>query len=125
MKGMLIMTIKETRKTEGLCLYCGGKIDREGPHCKSCNDKYNEWKRNHTQYYHIVGKCTNCGKEVNRDGWLCRECANKANAHGRERNAYRRANNLCVQCCSPTDGHSQCRDCLDKLADRRNKKRMG
>ncbi len=116
------MTVREIRKIEGSCLYCGGVLDREGCHCKSCNDKYNEWKRNHACRYHEEGKCTNCGKELDRNGWLCRKCSNKANAHGRERNAYRRANNLCVQCGKPSNGYSQCRECLDKLADRRNKK---
>ena len=117
------MTIKEIRKTEGLCLYCGGTIDREGCHCKSCNERYNEWKRNYIQQCHSDGKCTNCGKELDRDGWLCRKCSNKANTHARERSEYRRANNLCVQCGKPSNGYSQCRECLDKLADRRNKKR--
>ena len=117
------MTVREIRKIEGSCLYCGGEMDREGIHCKSCNEKYNGWKRDHNQQYHAEGKCTNCGKELDKDGWLCKECSKKANAHGRERNAYRRANNLCVQCGQPTDGvHSQCRKCLDMLADRRNKK---
>ncbi len=118
------MTVRKARKAEGICLYCGGVIDREGCHCSACNNRYNEWKKDHGIKYHEEGKCTNCGKDVDTNGWLCRECANKANAHGRERNAYRRANSLCVQCGESTDGHSQCRRCLDMLADRRNKKRL-
>lgn len=117
------MTIKETRKLQNTCLYCGGTLDREGIHCTTCNDRYNEWKRDHATKYHTEGKCTNCGKGLDIDSWLCRDCANKANTHGRERNAWRRANGLCVQCGKPTEGYSQCRRCLDMLTDRRNRKK--
>ena len=119
------MTIRKIRKEENVCLYCGNTLDRDGINCSICNEQYNEWKRDYVNKCHEEGKCSNCGNALDRQGWLCKKCVNKANAHARERNAFRRENGLCVQCAKPTEGYSQCRECLDKLADRRNKNKGG
>jgi hypothetical protein len=120
--------LKQTRKENNLCVYCGKSMDRKGIYCISCNDRWNNFKfNNYTLKLHNENKCTDCGKILDREGWFCLECAAKLRIRGKELATYRRENNLCVQCGIPVIGYRYCQKCRDarmeKYYTKKNKAR--
>lgn len=115
--------LRKTRKEIGLCVQCGAKLDREGIMCIRCNRMNNSSKIAIVKELHVEGKCSTCRKPLDRGGWFCKECASKLKLRARNRSAERRERGLCVQCGNPSDGYSQCRSCLDKLKERRSRKK--
>lgn len=113
------------RRIQGLCAYCGGKMDREGYLCSKCNDQSNEWKHNRVLELHNNSKCVNCSQNLDREGWFCKECAAKLNSHSKVRNAFRRANGLCIQCGSPSEGYYYCIRCRNLKNERYWVKKLG
>jgi predicted amidophosphoribosyltransferase len=106
-----------------LCEYCGTPLDREGANCIICNKRMNTWKRIRCLKLHEEGKCTSCSVSLDREGWFCKKCVESLRLLSKRRSDERRKNGPCVQCGKPSDGYSQCRECLDKLKERRRKKR--
>lgn len=121
------MRIKEKRQLDGLCVYCGGEMDREGYLCSKCNELHRDWKHDRVIRLHEQGRCTSCGKPLDREGWFCSKCAEKLNSRSKIRNAFRRANRLCIQCGKPLeDGYkyNYCIRCRNMRSDRYYKKKF-
>lgn len=115
---------RKLRKINGLCVYCGKKLDRKGSHCIDCNDLYNTWKRLGKLEKHEDGKCVNCYQVMDREGWFCKVCVKKLRDWARIRVAERRENGLCPQCGEKSEEYIYCRRCLDQLKERRAKKKI-
>jgi predicted amidophosphoribosyltransferase len=120
-------SLKEWRKSLGLCVYCGELLDRDGVYCSSCNEKWNKWKHERLKRIHSENKCSTCGKPLDRKGWFCSECVKKLNNRAKERNAERRMLGFCVQCGEPSWPYVYCQKCRNARMDRyrRKKKRVG
>lgn len=113
------MSIREERKENGLCEYCGKPLDRIGIQCIECNDKWSKYKfENYTLTKHYQKLCTDCGKTLDRDGWFCKSCVNKLRLRGKDLADYRRQHGLCVQCGTPADGYSYCQKHRDERMER-------
>lgn len=106
--------LKNIRKENGLCTYCGKELDRKGYCCIKCNAMYNRWKMLTKNKLHEEDKCINCSKDMDRVGWFCVKCTSNIKMWGRMRCAYRRLNSLCVGCGIDVDSGSYCRKCLDR-----------
>lgn len=115
--------LKDQRRKNNLCAYCGGPMDREGYYCTKCNDLNNFMKYVCVEQYHEDGICTTCRKPMDRVGWLCSECLSKLNNRAKIRSAERRSLGLCVQCGQPSQGFRYCQRCRDQRMDRYNKKK--
>ena len=118
MNWSVVNRLKAKRKAEGVCIYCGGKLDTEYLYCSKCNEKVNKMQNNWILEKHNKGYCANCNKILDREGWFCIDCANDLKLKARIRNAERKANGLCIQCGRPTDGKTYCQRCLDMRMDR-------
>jgi predicted amidophosphoribosyltransferase len=112
-------SIREIRKANGQCGYCGTPLDRKGILCISCNTRWNEYKfTNYSLSKHNDGKCTYCGLDLDRGGWFCSICVTKVRLRGKKLADFRRANSLCVQCGVHVDGYSYCQKHRDERMNR-------
>lgn len=113
------MSIKDERKANGLCEYCGKPLDRKGIQCIECNKYWTNYKyKNYTLVKHNEGRCTDCGKPLDREGWFCKKCVNRLRLRGKALADHRRKNGLCVQCGVPSDGYSYCQKHRDERMER-------
>lgn len=111
--------LRTRRKEQGLCVYCGGELDKEGIYCSECTGKTNKMKHDWVLERHNKGYCVNCNNLMDREnGWFCIECAKKLNTRAKIRNAYRKANHLCIQCGESSDDYSYCQRCRDMRMER-------
>jgi predicted amidophosphoribosyltransferase len=119
---MALDYLRKWRKQNNFCVQCGAELDRDGIYCTRCNNLNNTSKAKIVKELHSNKFCTTCAEPLDREGWFCKKCAGKLKQRAKTRSAERRAKGLCVQCGEKTEGTSQCRRCLDKLIERRNKK---
>jgi predicted amidophosphoribosyltransferase len=112
-------TIKDKRllrQSQGLCVQCGNKMDREGTCCIRCNNANNESKMNRRRRLRGEGKCHQCGKPLDRDGVYCKVCVDKMNITARNKNKKRKELGLCRICgIKVEDGKSYCTKCLEAI----------
>jgi hypothetical protein len=117
--GGFMSKLKQQRKENNQCVYCGKNLDREGIYCVACNAYWNKYKFEHySRTQHEQGKCTDCGNILDREGWFCSVCVEKLRKRGKSLADYRRHNGLCVQCGTQTDGYSYCQKHRDERMDR-------
>lgn len=117
--------IRKERAAAGLCQYCGGPLDKEGPHCTKCSEMYRIWKRENRRKNHEAGKCANCGAPVEGDAWFCPSCQAQNNLRQNIRTAYRKVKGLCIHCGTPSGEYSLCQRCRDRRMERYYKKKNG
>lgn len=66
----------ERKKSKGLCISCGAKVENGAVRCESCSKKQNELSRERYSYLQEIGICPKCGKnELWGDEKLCLECS--------------------------------------------------
>lgn len=124
------------RKRQGLCVYCGKPLDRQGVLCTACNDKFNKYQKESKEQYISVGICPICRKnEIFNNERSCLECRAKSAirdqkrvkekiAHNRKRYNERIEQGKCPRCGKPKedDGYSWCAECRAKRKKWLNRK---
>ena len=120
-----------------LCIVCHKPLDREGAYCESCLAKQREYHRERKETLLSLGICPICkkndiiiGKET-----ACPECKakkyirdrqyrNVKNENERRKAEERRRAGICIRCGKNKveEGRTQCRECLEKLRQWREKK---
>ncbi len=114
-----MLKLRDRRKSQGLCQYCGNKLDRKGICCTACNKQYNIWKEEYRTNLIRNARCIQCGKSLDREGLYCSTCCKDYKLKARIRYAERREMGLCVQCGEQAEeGRKYCRKCLDQRMER-------
>lgn len=66
------------RKDKGLCVSCGGTLDRDGVRCKKCRDRQTTNDRENRRVYRESHVCPSCRKNtILGDEMTCPECRAK------------------------------------------------
>ena len=106
--------LREWRKDNGLCLYCGCEIDRAGIYCYKCLDKVNSMTTVIRARNKEKGLCLDCGKPIDRKGSVCSKCLEKSNSRVKELMQYRRENHLCPRCGEESIDYIYCIKCRNE-----------
>ena len=124
--------LHDQRKSDGLCLRCGGPRDDKYMTCSKCREKDAAFKRNDKAAYNVrkaLGMCVDCGVNAAEAGRvLCKKCMNRRKVHNRisdpgwtkkyERRKRLIEAGLCIDCSKPTlNGKQRCPTCIEARRD--------
>lgn len=124
----------EKRKSQGLCIDCGGPLDRDGVRCVKCRKIKSQKEKERRDWYSSHGICPRCCKnDIMGDETICPECtASESNntLKNRNREKYnlyqkkwqkanyqlRKEKGICTRCGKrkAMDGYFTCRICRAK-----------
>ena len=130
--------LREERRRNRLCTYCGKPVDRPGVLCSNCLTYLNNYNKESKEAYIAAGICPLCHKnEIFNEERSCPECRAKRAIAGQKRQQQKIDRNrevyneriekgLCPRCGKPKedDGRSWCADCRAKRS-KWNKKKGG
>lgn len=132
-----VQRMRDKRKEQGLCIYCGNPIDTEGSRCTECKKKFNNARNKDRKFLQSIGICPRCQKnKLYGDEKQCPECSakgyslamksrerlgkehyNKNHAEWSKKEHHRRIEQgICTRCgkCKADYGFKTCGICRDK-----------
>jgi len=110
--------LREERKKQGLCYYCGGFKEEEFGKCLKCRTQYNARKREITKQRKEQGLCVQCGEKTEGKS-RCEKCLDYFRERDNKEYHLRKENNLCTDCGKPAvEGMVKCEKCRYRQGDR-------
>lgn len=80
---------QEQHKADGLCIWCGQPMDRDGSYCNACAERISQKTKKIRMARAASGLCSRCGKPTDAEHITCAACREYLNGkqkEGRKRN---------------------------------------
>lgn len=113
-KSLQARALYQSRRVAGLCVSCGGALNRDGSRCRSCANKASKRASRRMLKMREAGLC-HCGKVPLPGISTCAACTQRNLVGASERYHRRRAAGCCVTCGEPMDRDSgvYCSGCCE------------